>query len=250
MPRFFLPAAQINQSRALVTGSEFHHLHHVLRLTTGDRVTLCDDRGGEYQGRIAHCSAASAEIELTSVAVLVSEFSLTLAQGILKGPRMDLTIEKATELGVHRIVPFFSTFTAVRPAQDQSAERLARWHRLAQGAAKQSGNPVPLISSSQSFRDLLASPSPGDEKILLYEKERTQTLKTFAHIHPVMSSLWIVIGPEGGFAPEEVEQAHAAGFHIIGLGTQILRAETASIVAIALCQFLWEDRAIKNNTCE
>lgn len=250
MPRFFLPATQINQSRALVTGPEFHHLHHVLRLTTGDRVTLCDDKGGEYQGRITHCSAASAEIALTPISVSVSGFSLTLAQGVLKGPRMDLIIEKATELGVHRIVPFFSTYTVVRPAADQGAERVARWYRLAQGAAKQSGNPVPLVSAPPSFRDLLASPAAGVEKILLYEKECTQTLKSFASTHPAVSSLWVVIGPEGGFAPEEVEQARAAGFQIVGLGTQVLRAETASIVAVALCQFLWGDRDSKNNTCE
>lgn len=248
MPRFFLPAAQISQSRAFITGPEFHHLRHVLRLTTGDSVTLCDDNGGEYQGHITHCSTTGAEIVLTALPVSVPAFSLTVAQGILKGPRMDLVIEKVTELGARRIVPFFSTFTVVHAPQDQWAERLARWHRLAQSATKQSGNPVPVISSPQSFRDLLTTPGDGVDKVLLYEKERTLTLKTFARGLPACSSLWAVIGPEGGFAPEEVDQARAAGFRVVGLGTQILRAETASIATVALCQFLWGDGGAKNSS--
>ncbi|MGH7965144.1 MAG: RNA methyltransferase PUA domain-containing protein, partial [Candidatus Binatia bacterium] len=89
MARFFLPAAQIRQSRALLTGPEFHHLRHVLRLTTGDSLTLCDEQGGEYDGTITQCSATSVEIRLTAVPVSVPIFSLTLAQSVLKGPRMD-----------------------------------------------------------------------------------------------------------------------------------------------------------------
>jgi 16S rRNA (uracil1498-N3)-methyltransferase len=76
-------------------------------------------------------------------------------------------------------------------------------------------------------------------KLLFYEKEQTHTLRTFARGHPSYASLWAVVGPEGGFSGEEIEQARAAGFHIVGLATPILRAETAGIVAAALCQFLW-----------
>ncbi len=240
MPRFFLPAAQIHGSQVLLTGAEFHHLRHVVRLNVGDSLTLCDEHGREHHGTIISLSPTSAEISLTASSLSDSGvFSLTLAQGVLKGQKMDLVIEKATEIGVQRIIPFFSAFTVAQLPAERRTERVARWQRLAHSAAKQSGSPVPQIIFPQPFADLLATVSDGAGKVLLYEKERALTLKAFAHAHPTFSSLCVVVGPEGGFAAEEVAQARAGGFQIVGLGTPTLRAETAGIVAVALCRFLW-----------
>jgi 16S rRNA (uracil1498-N3)-methyltransferase len=245
MPRFFVPTAQIHGSRVLLTGAEFHHLRHVLRLNAGAHLTLCDEHGGEYQGIIAQLSPTSAAITITvSSAPVSTPFSLTLAQGLLKGQKMDLVIEKATELGVNRILPFVSAFTVAHLPPERHGERLARWQRLAHSAAKQSGSPVPLISPPQALGDLLTSVPQETGKVLLYEKERGQTLKAFAQTHPVCSSLCVVVGPEGGFAAQEVEQAQAAGFQVVNVGTFTLRAETAGIVATALCRFLWQDEGI------
>lgn len=239
-PRFFLPAAQVQANRAVLTGSEFHHLRHVVRLTTGDCLILCDERGRQHQGTIAGLSTDRAEITITaSTSLPTSRCPLTLAQGLLKGHKMDLVIEKATELGVHAIVPFFSTFTVAHLPPERYPSRLERWQRIAQSAAKQSGSPPPRISLPQSLRDLLAAVPHGDGKLLLYEKERRVTLKTLFSAPPPWSGLWIVIGSEGGFADSEIDQARAAGFHIAGLGPSVVRAETASIVAVALCQFVW-----------
>jgi 16S rRNA (uracil1498-N3)-methyltransferase len=245
MPRFFIPAAQITESYAILTGAEFHHLSHVLRLTVGDSLTLCDEHGKDHHGTIISLSATKAEVSLTASVLPVSpSFFLTLALGVLKGQKMDLVVEKATEIGVQRIVPFFSAFTVAQLPADRRSERAARWQRLAQSAAKQSGNPVPQITSPQSFTDLLAATPDGVDKVLFYEKERLLTLKAFAQTHPIFSSLCVVVGPEGGFAAGEVEQARTAGFHIISLGTCTLRAETAGIVAAALCRCLWGEREI------
>ncbi len=245
MPRFFLPAVQIHGSQALLTGAEFHHLRHVVRLNVGDSLTLGDEYGREHHGTIISLSPTSAEIVLTASSRSDSGvFSLTLAQGVLKGHKMDLVIEKATEIGVQRIMPFFSAFTVPQLPAERRGERVARWQRLAQSAAKQSGSPVPQITFPQTFAELLATSPAGIDKILLYEKERTLTLKAFAQTHPAFSSLCVVVGPEGGFAGEEVEQARTAGFHVVGLGTRTLRAETAGIVAVALCRFLWGEREI------
>jgi 16S rRNA (uracil1498-N3)-methyltransferase len=240
MPRFFLSSAQIHDSHAVLSGREFHHLRHVLRLNIGDHVTLCDERGREHQGTIVSLAPTQAEIAIvTSSPPTVGSFSLTLAQAILKGRKMDLVIEKATELGVNRIIPFSSAFTVARLAPERQAQRLERWQRLAQSAAKQSGSPVPLLSPPLPFHELLNSIPNGVGKILFYEKESTLTLKAVAHGQPVFSSVWVIVGPEGGFAIEEVAQARTASIYVVGLGTQTLRAETASIVAIALCRFLW-----------
>jgi 16S rRNA (uracil1498-N3)-methyltransferase len=245
MSRFFIPAAQIKQSHAALTGAEFHHLSHVLRLTVGDSLTLCDEHGRDHHGIIISLSATKAEISLTASSLSDAPvFFLTLAQGVLKGQKMDLVIEKATEIGVQRIVPFFSAFTVAQLSADRRSERVSRWLRLAQSAAKQSGNPVPQITPPQSFVNLLATIPDGVGKVLLYEKEQTLTLKAFAQTHPSFSSLCVVVGPEGGFAVGEVEQARTAGFQVVGLGTRTLRAETAGIVAVALCRFLWGEREI------
>jgi 16S rRNA (uracil1498-N3)-methyltransferase len=153
---------------------------------------------------------------------------------------MDLLIEKATEIGVQHIRPFFSAFTVAHLPEERCAERLARWQRIAQSATKQSGSAAPQISAPCSLTEVLAAPPQECGKLLLYEKEQKLMLKTFAHTHPTFPCLCLIVGPEGGFAPAEVEQARSAGFAAVGLGTCTLRAETAAIVAVALCRFLWE----------
>jgi 16S rRNA (uracil1498-N3)-methyltransferase len=238
--RFFVPALWITKDRATLSGPEFHHLRHVLRLDVGAQVRLKDDLGREHHGVITQLSSTEATISLTTTAEAAdSRFSLTLAQGMLKGSKMDLVVEKATELGVHRIVPFHSTFTVVTLPPDRQTERIARWMRIAQSAAKQSGNPVPRIDPPQSFAALLATLSGETTPVLFYEKEQMLTLKKFAQQHPLVSSLSAIIGPEGGFSLEELATARVAGAHVVGLGAPTLRAETASIIVVALCQFLW-----------
>jgi 16S rRNA (uracil1498-N3)-methyltransferase len=239
MRRFFLPASQIRDSQAVISGSEFHHLRHVLRLQAGEDILLCDEHGTEYQGTIVLFSSTSAEVRITHLTPTPSRFSLTLVQGLLKGQKMDLVIEKATELGVHQIIPLVSQFTVAQLRVNRQSDRLSRWQRIAQSAAKQSGTRVPHVTAPQSLGEVLQASQNSSEKILFYEKTRGETLKHFVETHPTLSTLSILIGAEGGFAEEEVEQARQAGCHVLSLGPHVLRAETASIVAISLCQFLW-----------
>lgn len=240
MPRFFVAATHLSASHAVVSGPEFHHLRHVLRLTIGDHVTLRDDLNREYSGVIMSLSSSEARIAITASKALSSgRCPLLLAQGLLKGQKMDMVIEKATELGVHCIAPFASAFTVAHLPQERQAERLARWMKIAQSAAKQSGNPVPRIDPPQAFATLLSVLPPETERILFYEKEERCTLKHFAQARPHLAALSIIIGPEGGFSPAEIALARDAGVHVVGLGPRTLRAETAALVAISLCQFLW-----------
>ena len=239
MRRFFLPASQIDETRAVISGAELHHLRHVLRLQLGDSIAICDEHGNEHQGVIIHLSSTRAEICITGMRAPLPRFPLTLAQGVLKGQKMDFVVEKATELGVNRIVPVTSQFTVARFRGDRQDNRFTRWQRIAQSAAKQSGNPVPQLSPPCSLADFLQLSSDQSEKILFYEKARGETLKTFARTHPTLSSLCVIVGPEGGFPNEEVEQARQARCQVLSLGPHVLRAETASIVAISLCLFLW-----------
>ena len=245
MRRFFVPATQIHDSRTFISGDEFHHLRHVLRLQVGSEITLCDDQGKEYRGTIVALSPALAEVALRyGERLSTPRLPLTLALGLLKGQKMDLVIEKVTELGIDCVVPFTSTFTVSQLPTDRQSERLSRWQRIAQSAAKQSGSGIPQILSLQTFEHLCDSQPPDTTTILFYEHEREATLKAFATNHPSVSSLCIIVGPEGGFAPEEIELARRGGIHVFSLGTQILRAETASIVAVALCRFLWDSATV------
>ena len=240
MRRFFIHSSAIHASRAVLSGPEYHHLRHVLRLQIGDQLVLRDERGTEYRGTIAHFAAHTAAITIRTVAVVSPpSFALTLALGLLKSPKMDLVIEKVTELGVQTVVPFFSANTVVSLPQDRQAQRLARWQRIAQSAAKQSGSRLPHITAPHSFAQLLGAIPDPEPTLLFYEHEQALSLRAFADTHRALSSLWIVIGSEGGFTPQEVSQAQAAGFTTVSLGPSILRAETASIAAVSLCQYLW-----------
>lgn len=242
MRRFFISSQAIVQERAQLSGAEFHHLRHVLRLDRGARVTLYDERGVTSHGEILHIAPTHAEIGITKHAPPVTHtFHLTLAQGTLKGRKMDLVIEKATELGVHIIVPFVSAFTVARMPDSKRAERTARWQHIARAAAKQSGSPPPEIRPPQSFPEILHSVPAPSGKLIFSERERTLHLREFAQNSTQFDALHILVGPEGGFPPEEIEQAEAAGFVSVSLGASVLRAETASITAVALCQFLWRD---------
>ena len=242
MRRFFISSQTIVQDRAQLSGAEFHHLRHVLRLDCGARVTLYDESGATYHGEIIDITPTYAEVGISQQRPPETDaFPLTLAQGMLKGRKMDLVIEKATELGVRTIAPFVSAFTVARIPDGKRAERVARWQHLARAAAKQSGGLPPDIRPPQPFPALLHSLPGPSGKLIFSERERTRHLKEFARHAPRFDSLHILVGPEGGFAPEEIEQAQAAGFVSVSLGGSVLRAETASITAIALCQFLWRD---------
>ena len=242
MPRFFISSQAIVRERAQLSGAEFHHLRHVLRLGRGARVSLYDESGATYHGEILHIASTHAEVGITQHAPPATPaFHLALAQGVLKGRKMDLVIEKATELGVQTLVPFVSTFTVARIPDDKRAERLARWQHIARAAAKQSGRRPPDIRPPQSFPDFLHAVPQHSGKLIFSERERALHLGEFAGHATPFNSLHILVGPEGGFAPEEIEQARAAGFVSVSLGDAVLRAETASITAVALCQFLWRD---------
>lgn len=223
-------------------GAEFHHLKHVLRLESGATVALYDEGGKSYLGTIRRLSRDYAEVAISQTASAAADgFRLTLAQSLLKGRKMELVVEKVTELGVNAIVPFFSAFTVARVPRVRHAERLARWRRIAYAAAKQSGVPPPQIYPPVSFSQALRRASGRQQKAVFSEREQGLHLKEFAQDVHECQALYMMVGPEGGFATDEIEAARTAGFVPVSLGRTVLRAETASIAAVGICQFLWRD---------
>lgn len=244
MPRFFIPKQNIQDKKGTVTGQELEHLRKVLRLRPGDRVTLFDDEGWEHEGIIQFYTAKSGEIEIVKSYRPARESSLdiTLAQALSKGEKMDWVVEKATELGVRTIVPFLSSHTVPRLDSKKMEGRQTRWKKIALSAAKQSGRTrIPEILAVSDFTDLVRRPWACELKLLFWEKESLQSLTQIREERAHLDSLLLVIGPEGGFSPDEASEAMRHGFKSIRLGRRILRTETAALAALSLVQFLWGD---------
>jgi 16S rRNA (uracil1498-N3)-methyltransferase len=167
---------------------------------------------------------------------------VTLAVGLTKGEKMDLVVEKATELGVLHFVPFISTYTVPRLDKRKVEARTERWKKIAVSAAKQSGRTrLPKVYTLCEFREFVGQPWDDVLKLFFWEKEEQQTLKQIHDSQPDARTVLLVIGPEGGFSVEEADLAQRHGFRSVQLGPRILRAETAALTALSLVQFLWGD---------
>ncbi len=242
MPRFFVPASDIADGTASVGGSEFRHLQRVLRLREGDHVTLFDDAGMEHAGVVVSLSPRVALVRVTASTAprRESPLALTLYQGIPKGRKMDLVVEKATELGVQTIVPFSSAFSL--GASAGAGAKRERWQRIAVAAAKQSGRTsVPSIAAPLSFAEVVGAAAAHDLRLLFFEGAGTMAFLAVPEPATRPTSAAIVIGPEGGFSRDETAAAHDAGFALVAMGPRILRTETAALVAATLVQARWGD---------
>lgn len=233
MLRLFAPAAARDGARVRIAGAELRHLR-TLRLGPGDRLIVFDDGGAEHEVVLERVGAQAAEAAIVGSRRTTREsaLDLVLAPALLKGSKLDLVVEKATELGVRRIAPFVSRHTIGRGGH------VERWRRIALAAAKQSARTtVPAVDAPVALAALLAAPWPG-LRLLAWEEEGSRRVGALPE---AAAAVVIVVGPEGGFAADEVQAARAAGFTTIGLGGRVLRAETAAIVAATLCQHRWGD---------
>jgi len=242
MRRFFVEGIAKDSNAVTIAGDEFTHLKKVLRLSEGAKVELFNGKGLTLAGTIASIDKTSASIEINSVAEGKRESSLrlTLLQGMLKGEKPELVVQKATELGVSEIV-FYSTARTVPELKAEKAEgKLKRWNKIAVEAAKQCGrSTLPALSVSSTFKAALA-PRPG-LKVILWEgrgcDKSANGFKEALEMPEAKDAVVILVGPEGGFSEEEVTQAQEAGFITVGFGPRVLRAETAAIAAVSAVQY-------------
>ena len=235
--RFFAPPSAFNftQRTITLTADEARHLREVLRLKPGDEVSVFDGAGKEFRARVAQARREFAELDLDEQiqpARPESPLQITLAVALLKGEKFDLVVQKATELGVTKIVPLITRFADIKLRDESDAsKRVARWQRIALEAAKQSGRAVvPRVELPNSFESALTNPC------LLFSEKGGHGLTQIT-----TNSVTAIIGSEGGWSDEELDQARAAGGQIVTLGGRILRAETAAITAAALLQHRFGD---------
>ena len=231
MRRLYLPPEQLATApRVKLTEGQSQHLLTVLRLRPGEALEVFDGRGGRFQ-------AVLAPFGLEIGAALPSpprRVDLVLVQALAKGEKMDLVVQKATELGVSRIVPLAAERSVVRLEEKRAGSRAARWRRIAQEAARQSGRAdVPAVDEPCSWEAVFAllREDPERRGLLLDPGERALKLGDAARGAP---RLLLAAGPEGGFSAGERERAIEAGLLGVALGPLVLRSETAGLAALAV----------------
>lgn len=244
MRRFFVETEFLRQSSGKLSGELWRHITTVLRLKEGDSLRLADACGHEAIARITAVGKGEASVELEpfySVAGDEGTLPITLCQGLPKGEKMDLILQKSTELGINRVVPFNAERSVARLDSDRLRKRLPRWEKIVREAARQSGrSSIPSVGFHEELRELLQAET-GSLKLLLWEGEKDQGLRELIKRIDKPESVSIIIGPEGGLTSAEAKKAEAAGYIPVTLGKRILRTETAGLAVASILQYTWGD---------
>jgi 16S rRNA (uracil1498-N3)-methyltransferase len=244
LPDAFAPAgAGVELSR-----EESAHLVNVLRLRVGDEAFVFDGVGREFRCRVADVGGRAGRVRLVIEAEVApqrpeSPLALVLAVALLKGEKFDTVVQKATELGVARVVPVVTARADVRLRADKERDaRVARWQRLALEAAKQSGRAVvPAVAAPVALAELLLDEGRAASVRLLFTERGGRGLRAALAGETAPPALTALTGPEGGWADEELAQAETAGWRLVTLGGRTLRAETAAVAVCTLLQHLCGD---------
>lgn len=248
--RFYAPPAAFDKASVALSAEEARHLRDVLRLKAGDEAFVFDGEGREYFCVVAETGRGNSQAllevrEEAQPASPESPLSLTLAPALLKGEKLDLIVQKATELGITRLSPVMTKRADVRLRDESDAARkVERWRRLALEACKQSGRArLPLIDAPVPFSSFIESvATESAAKHLMFAERMGHGLAhVCGHDEALPEALTALVGPEGGWEDLEIRQALDAGWNIITLGGRILRAETAAITVTALLQHLFGD---------
>ncbi|HEY2276322.1 MAG TPA: 16S rRNA (uracil(1498)-N(3))-methyltransferase [Steroidobacteraceae bacterium] len=223
--------------RVRLQGNAASHITRVLRLRAGAALIVFDGGGGEYEAYIERAHGGEVLVALGARADTEREspLPLTLAQGVSRGERMDLVVQKATELGVSHLVPVLTERSVVRLTAQQSDRKVNHWRAIVVAACEQCGrNRLPSVAAPVPLGELLKGSSAGtaDTRLLL-SPAGTATLKDVPH---PTAGVTVLVGPEGGLTEEEEKSAIATGFTALHVGPRVLRTETAAIAALALLQ--------------
>jgi len=215
----------------------------VLRLQIGDAVELIDDSGHAHRATIQTIDGERVSLSVGKPRHIHREspIQITLAQALLKDRKMDTLIRQVTELGVNRWMPFPADRSVPRPDEERLKNRVARWKKIAREALKQCRrNQLPRIEPQVSFMAILEAAATSQLRLIFSENAREPFAETDTPSSNI-DSVFLIVGPEGGFTPQEVDAAKAHGFSEVYLGPRILRAETTTLVACALTQHVFGD---------
>ncbi len=240
MPRVFVSTADISADIVSIEGSDARHLGLVLRLKPGDSFVAVDEFGREHTAAVTSIEPGliTGRIVATRTPETESKVRISLAQAVPKGKKMDMIVEKCTELGVGAIIPMMTERVVTQPDEAKMAERAERWQRIANEAAKQSHRTIiPEVHPVVPLESAVDELAQLDLCLLFSEAEQQRPLREVLGRGIRVTTLGLAIGPEGGFSVQEVEMAVAAGAVPVTLGLRILRTETAAIAALSICLY-------------
>lgn len=237
MQRYFVAPEAWRDGQVYITGDDVHHIVRVMRHEVGDALLVSDGESRVGRAEIIEVSKDAVVVRIVGELAMDAEprVQVIIAQALPKADKMELIVQKGTELGAAAFVPFESARTIVQYDAKKQAKVLERWSKIAKEAAEQAHrDKVPTISETQSWKQLLARIPQTAATFVCYEKQLGQGLReTVQQLAALDKPIMIVVGPEGGFTEKEIEQAVEAGAISITLGKRILRTETAAMATLS-----------------
>ena len=244
MARFFISKESIADGVAVISGPDAFHIARTLRMAVGDEVMLSDGEGNQYRASLSKIrdNECTADILSEETSTVESPANITLYMAYPKGDKLETVVQKAVELGAHRIVPFESSRCIKRPAEEKLDKITARLNKIAEEAAKQCGRAIlPTVSRMIRFKELLAEIPASELPIFCYEGDGARSLKTILEEKAKsVKGISVIIGSEGGFSPDEAKAITDAGAECANLGPRILRCETAPDYCLSAISYFLE----------
>lgn len=244
MRRFFVRPEDVSNSVLHLRGDEADHFARVLRLAPGAQIVAFDGHGQEYRVLVERLEGDRVVCRILhrTPAQPCHMLSITLGQGLPKADKFEWVIQKTTELGVSEIVPVITDRVVPHISLRQLSVKAGRWEKLAREACKQSGRATtPHLRPPTPIDCFFAATQSAELKLMLWEGEDKQLLRTVLTAAKQVASVAVLVGPEGGLTAQEVGRGESYGFRAVGLGKRVLRTETAGIVAVAILQYQFGD---------
>ncbi len=246
--RLFIRSELRSGQELALDREQAHYIGRALRLRVGDALAVFSAESGEFDATVTSISKNGATLAVGAAVATATESALKvhLVQGVSRGERMDLVVQKSTELGVKRITPVLTEYGVVRLDSDRAEKRRDHWQKIAESAAEQCGRTrPPLIDAPLPLKSWFGE-KPGDADVDLVLQPGSST--ALASLPAPKTKVCLLIGPEGGFSDNEYDDAGVSGFQPVSLGPRILRTETAAIAAVSVAQSLWGDLAAPGAT--
>lgn len=252
IPRIFLPDGISEVDEMVLDEPTSHYLSRVLRLEIGNKLIGFDGKQKIFQLRIMSTEAKRIRVKKTGEILESGERSrqIALGQSLPKAAKFDLILRQGTEVGVHRFIPLVTHRSVSRPEEAQFDHKRERWLKILAEACRQCGrNDVPVLDPIRDWDQGLEQFGEFDLVLIPYEKE-APTLRTVLESHPKVDRVLALVGPEGGWSPDEIQEARKRGAHPVHLPTPILRTETAGLVVVAMIQYELGDRLLPKRSSE
>lgn len=251
MQRYFVSKEQFNQQYIVITDDDAHHINRVMRMKENDKVIVSDNESQVVIASIIELGTKSVKLEIIESIASSSEanWQVAIAQALPKGDKMELIVQKCTEIGATQFIPFESQRVIVQYDHKKEAKRIERWQKIAKEAAEQAHrSKIPNVEATLSFKQLIQQFHQYDLVLFCYEetgkgkegqsiKDVLQAFKLEIEQQSSPIRILVIAGSEGGFTEQEAIQAKEAGAKLVGLGKRILRAETAGLVALTCVMY-------------